>query len=245
MKQDPVDILWQRARAAPTSQPDLQGTWRRLETQPAPPTRWPLGAALAIGLSFCVVAMQVSPSPAVSPAPEGLHEATPRFMSQRWTAPPAAAATRLPVVHRDRPTAPAASTTEAQPMQTPRLSADSKAPEPPVSVVQSKAPNERSGQVPARVSTYQPRAIVEFRRIDWSRWQAQALPTAVAQMVQLRDSRGLLALLDTMPLRRENSPLLMLRGQLRAQARRCADAQADMQMLSDAGPSDLQILCRP
>jgi len=243
MKQDPVDILWQRARAAPTPQADLQQTWRRIEAQPAQAPRWPLGAAIAVGIAFAVVAMQPSPLPVGSPPPHELREGTPRFSAERWARAPAAPARALPTPSQVPKSAQSPSTPRPEPA--PVLSAGSKVPPPPSKALRPQAPKEPSTQPPRRVLAYQPRAIVEFRRIDWERWQAQALPTAVAQMVQLRDSRGLLALLDSMSLRRQDSPLLMLRGQLRAQARRCAEAQADMQMLSDAGPPDLRLLCSP
>jgi len=47
-------------------------------------------------------------------------------------------------------------------------------------------------------------------------------------MVAARDASGLLAALDDLPLDSSQADLLRLRGDLRAQARRCAAAQADL-----------------
>lgn len=84
---------------------------------------------------------------------------------------------------------------------------------------------------------YQPRAIREFLRVDWARWEERELPAAVARMVAARDASGLLAALDALPLDRSQADLLRLRGDLRAQARRCDAAQDDLTAAGLVGPA--------
>lgn len=239
MKKPSADELWARARQAPLPTFDHPGTWRRL-TAPRRPS-WGVRASFGMAVVSLFVFFAWSETAQLNSGPllagSAVHAHAPRFVSQRLVA----AMQTAQRVEKLAPRAPAPVRDEAPESIPP---AAVQAPLPPAQrLVEVPAQPLPSG--PARVATYQPRAIVEFRHIDWQRWQGQALPQAVAELVRHKDTKGLLAALDALPLRSDGSPLLMLRGQLRAQAQRCEDARADLVALGEVPPHDLAMVCAP
>ena len=69
------------------------------------------------------------------------------------------------------------------------------------------------------LASYRPRAIREFLRVDWERWEDRELPEAVARLVARRDAVGLLAVLDDPEGPPLQSDLQSLREELRAALR--------------------------
>jgi hypothetical protein len=222
-----AEELFAQARSAPLPGVDLNEVWQRLETPERghPSLGW--GWAVPIVATAVVGALYLWPVEDNSASIQQVHMYRPEFSARQFNAQEVVAAT---------PPKSAAAPDEVPTVIPETVIPETVIPETEIQALAEPVPElavpiavvEAAPAVRPRVSEYQPRAIREFRRIDWQRWSNRALPAAVAEMVRLKDSKGLLAALDAMPLRHRGSDLLILRGRLRAQADRCVDARADL-----------------
>lgn len=197
--------LFDRAKKAELPEAHLDAIEARLEARAARPARaWALPAAAAMAVALVAAAAGLLEGrPAEPELPDGPTPSAPHFVGRVFQppAPPARPKPRPAPRARPAPVAP----------QRPAA--------PPTEVVAARPappPTVRPAPPPRRARDYQPRAIREFLRVDWARWEARELPAAVARMVQRRDPIGLLAALEQLPSEAEPE-LLRLRKDLRAQ----------------------------
>ncbi len=228
-----ADKLLAQAKDAALGPVDLNKVWRRLDTRAKAPGhswQWAVLVAMSAGLAVLMWPTVQPETPRVS----AIERHRPQFSAQHFDAPPPTVP-RVAIRPAPKPVVSPAEVTAV---------AINALPVPaPVPLVEPMVVVDVSPPPRPRLSAYQPRAIREFQRIDWQRWSARALPAAVAEMVRIKDSKGLLAALDNMPLRTRGSELLVLRGRLRAQAHRCMDARADLAAYSGDDSDENFDLC--
>lgn len=231
---DPISALLHQAQAAPLPAVDLERVHQRLhDNQPsrtgaARPVASLIAVLVLLTVGSFVERFGKTPSlPALPALPADTAYTQPHFHIERMVRPQMTRVTRPRPA--ETPLNPSAASDESRSSPS-RSAVRPRAPasELALEAAASDAPHhtvKASGRHP--VTAYQPRAIREMLRVDWPRWKNRDLPRAVARMIQARDPVGLLAALDDLPLTPSEPNLLMLRGQLRVQARRCEDARTD------------------